>query len=524
MFFKKSKNKKSQTWGQPKKDEAFDFDFIGYYFKNANKSSVYQTIGDKTINDIDFYELFTYIDRTESRIGQQYLFRQLLTINEKPDFKEQERLIDYFYENEKERATAQALLSKLNKRDAYYVSHLIFDEYVRPPKWMWLIKIFSVLPIIILIFMFVGSKFFFLLVAVLIINIIIHFWNKRNIYIYIDSFSQLLSLCNVVNQFVRSNIPGTTEAVVSSLRSIEKHKKELSIFRFETRGDADLRSLVLAFLENIRIFFLLEPLMAFRVLRKLDEKRNDIRILFDYAGKIDSALSVASLQKHAPYWCQPIISTEIAELEFSEIYHPLIPNCVSNSLKINGKSILLTGSNMSGKTTFIRTVAINALLAQTINTCFAKTFILSPLRIFSAVRISDDLLSDKSYYFEEVLTVKTMIEESRSSSANLFLLDEIFRGTNTIERIAAGKAVLSYLDRPNNIVFVSTHDIELTDLLKDSYDLYHFTEMIENEEIRFDYKLKPGNLTTRNAIRILELNDYPKEITDEAKEITKLFR
>jgi DNA mismatch repair ATPase MutS len=206
------------------------------------------------------------------------------------------------------------------------------------------------------------------------------------------------------------------------------------------------------------------------------------------------------------------------------MYHPLIPDCVSNSLTINDKSVLLTGSNMSGKTTFIRTVAVNVLLAQTINTVFARTIELSPMRLFSAIRISDDLLSGKSYYFEEVLTIKNMIDESHSSSfVNLFLLDEIYKGTNTIERIAAGKAVLTYLSRGNNIVFVATHDLELADLLKDSFDLYHFTELVDNERINFDYKIKKGKLTTKNAIRILEISDYPKELIDEALQMSNFL-
>lgn len=175
---------------------------------------------------------------------------------------------------------------------------------------------------------------------------------------------------------------------------------------------------------------------------------------------------------------------------------------------------------MSGKTTFIRTIAVNTLLAQTINTAFADKFELSPMRIFSAIRISDDLLNDKSYYMEEVDTIKTMIDESRSGYPNIFFLDEIFKGTNTTERIAAGKAVLSYLSDENNLIFVSTHDLEIATLLSETYALYHFTETVDDNAIHFDYKLKPGRLTTRNAIKILELNNYPLQITNEANTIS----
>lgn len=176
---------------------------------------------------------------------------------------------------------------------------------------------------------------------------------------------------------------------------------------------------------------------------------------------------------------------------------------------------------MSGKTSFIRTIAINAITGLTINTCFAEHFSMSRMRIFSAIRISDDLMNDKSYYFEEVITIKEMIDKSKDDNSNLFLLDEIFKGTNTIERISAGKAVLSSLTKGDNIVFVSTHDIELADLLKEEYDLYHFSEIVEHKTVDFDYKLKEGKLKNRNAIRILQINDYPESIIKEAIEISE---
>jgi len=176
---------------------------------------------------------------------------------------------------------------------------------------------------------------------------------------------------------------------------------------------------------------------------------------------------------------------------------------------------------MSGKTSFIRTIGINTITGQTINTCFADEFSLSKMNIFSAIRISDDLMNDKSYYFEEVLTIKAMIDSSTNGKTNLFLLDEIFKGTNTIERISAGKAVLSALSKENNIVFVSTHDIELADLLKNEYELYHFSEIVDHKSVDFDYKLKEGKLKDRNAIRILQINDYPEELIQEAIEISK---
>ena len=185
------------------------------------------------------------------------------------------------------------------------------------------------------------------------------------------------------------------------------------------------------------------------------------------------------------------------------------------------KSILITGSNMSGKTTFLRTLALNSILAQTIYTCFADTFNTPLLKLHSSVRIDDNLLDGKSYYFEEVTVMAALINEVKQDYQNLFILDEVFKGTNTIERIASAKAILSFLNKNNNMVFVSTHDVELSALLANEYELYHFAEAIENNQFHFDHKLKAGPLKTSNAIRILELYNYPAEIIEEAQSISK---
>ncbi|MCC8170822.1 MAG: hypothetical protein LIP00_03360 [Parabacteroides sp.] len=339
--------------------------------------------------------------------------------------------------------------------------------------------------------------------------------------VYADSIPQLSLFASVANRLAGMNlITGSKRAVSVSAASVLKLKYFIKLFKFDTGIQSEVEALVLFFWELVKILLLIEPLTVFAVFRKLKLKKNDLQMLFDYIGQIDTAVSVTVLRQEARYWCKPVIRDSGHHLGFTGAYHPLIPDCTPNSLEINNKSVLLTGSNMSGKTTFIRTVAINLLLAQTINTCFAETFHCVWSRLFSAIRISDDLLNDKSYYLEEVLTLKEMVRESRAESNQVFFLDEIFKGTNTAERIAAGKAVLSYLARSgNNWVFVSTHDIELTDLLAGEFDLFHFTEVIQDGRIRFDYKLKAGNLSTRNAIRILEIHHYPSEIIDDARQV-----
>ena len=524
-FFHKKPANPIPKWNE-RKSEDFHFELIENYFKKKDNSTAFQTISGQLMDDIDFYDLFEFIDRTSSKIGQQYLYNQLLVINNDLHFEEQEALADYFLQNEEKRLRAQKLFSKLNRRESFYISHLFLNDYIPKPKWFWVIPLLSFASLVTIVLTFFISRMVFLLVLLFLVDIAIFFWNKRNIMVYMDSIPQLPLLSKITDELLKWDVlKQSNQAVRAASESIRQLDNSAFFFKFENKVRSDIEVLLLSIWEIFKILFLVEPLTVFNLFKKLDKKRTDIQTLFEYIGKFDSAISIATFRRELPYFCKPEITNTAHSLEFTNIYHPLIPDCVSNSLQTNGHSILLTGSNMSGKTTFIRTVAINILLAQTINTCFANNFRLNQMRLFSAVRITDDLFNAVSYYFEEVLTIKDFLNESDSSSDNVFFLDEIFKGTNTIERIAAGKSVLSYLVRSNkNIVFVSTHDIELTELLAGEYDLYHFTENIQEQQIKFDYKLKQGNLKTTNAIRILEINDYPEEVVAEAKEISNEMR
>jgi DNA mismatch repair ATPase MutS len=235
------------------------------------------------------------------------------------------------------------------------------------------------------------------------------------------------------------------------------------------------------------------------------------------------AISIASLKSNDLHICKPSFSTS-NEFNISKIYHPLIENCITNDMNLKDKILLLKGSNMSRKSTFIRTVAINSILVQTLHICFANFYTTTFYKVYSSIRISDDLLEDTSYYLQEILAIKNLIEALKDERPCLFILDELFKGTNIVERISDGKAILSYLNSNKNPIFVSTHDIELTTLLeKEHYKLYHFNEAIEKNNLFFDRKIKEGKLTTGNAIHILNIYEYPAEIIQDAKAVEKTY-
>lgn len=233
-------------------------------------------------------------------------------------------------------------------------------------------------------------------------------------------------------------------------------------------------------------------------------------------------LSVAILREELPYYCLPGDNRAGERLRTQAVYHPLIENCIPNDMVLHEKSALITGSNMAGKTCFMRTIGVNLLAAKTLHTCFAEVFeINTGISLLSSIHQGDNLMENKSYFMQEVTTIKDFVDESGHGN-HLFLLDELFRGTNTKERIAISKAVLSWLVKSDNLVFVSTHDLELADMLEDEYELYYFSESVKDGILSFDYKLKRGVATEHNAIKILEICDYPASLVSEAHSITSI--
>ena len=507
-------------WGKPKA-ENFDFDAIRKYADVAKADSFHQ-ITEQTIHDIDFYKVFAFVDRTTSRVGQQFLFKKLIQQGNEPK-NPLDTLIEIFASDSMLRESIQLEFSKLESRDANYISSLLTDNNIKRPKWFWLLYLNVALLIGLFLLSFQFSFCIIVMLAPLTINMFIHYWNKGNTFQFVRSFPQLNILISVCAAIEKKGSVFVNKQVIASMEELKsfQRKSVLLSLKNATGLEAELSLIGLYFIELAKIFFLVEVFALFGILRELKTKQSAIGTLFSYVGEIDSAISVLSLRSGTLKTCVPDFISAKKEISVKGIYHPLIENCVKNDWVIAGKSMLITGSNMSGKSTYLRTVTINSILAQTIFTCFADRFESPPLKQFSSIRIDDNLFEGKSFYFQEVSSVASLIEASEKDHQNLFVLDEVFKGTNTVERIASAKAILSYLNKNNNIVVVATHDIELAEMLAREYDLYHFTETVESNQLYFDHKLKVGQLKTRNAIKLLELSDYPSEIIEEAKRISE---
>ncbi len=517
MFNNRKKRREAliNSFGKQKED-GFNLDLITKYFEGKDHANVFQTISNQTAQDLDLDDVFKFLDRTITPIGQMYLYDKLRSINHTIDHSKQEDLIKYFEDNPEELTKARVVLSKVTQHKAYYLPTLFQGKHIDKPRWFFVIPLLAFTMILSLVLGIFASKLLLIPILLLPIHLGIHYYNKLKVNIYIDSIPQLLAMNAVAKKlFSISAIKQSFQDKKEAIQTIGTVKRKMSVFKLEQKMESDMEVIYWFLLEVIKITFLLEPLLLYSMIDKLKNKRKEIESVFTFVGEIDSTISIMGLRKENPAYTIPKI-TNNHEIIGTKIYHPLIEDSVSNSFTCKDKSFLITGSNMSGKTTFIRTIGINVITGLTLNICFAEEFSFPKMKIHSMIRIADDLSDNSSYFFTEVKAMKNIIDHSESNEYSLILLDELFKGTNTKERVAAATSILNYLAKLNTFVFVSTHDFELTTLLQDNFDNYHFSEKLEKGKLLFDYKLTPGILKETNALRILEMYDYPQEIVENA--------
>lgn len=227
---------------------------------------------------------------------------------------------------------------------------------------------------------------------------------------------------------------------------------------------------------------------------------------FETLGEFEALSSFATLHFNHPEWAFPLITAKHFSIEATELGHPLIPENkrVNNYINIQrrGEVMLVTGSNMAGKSTYLRSIGINTILAMTGAPVCAKYFSISPVQVISSMRIADNLEESTSTFYAELKKLKTVIDKVNAGEKVFVLLDEILRGTNSLDRHTGSVALVKQLIKQEASAIIATHDIALADLQKEFPDdilNYHFDVQVNNEELYFDYKLKPGICSSMNA-------------------------
>lgn len=505
------------SWGKVKSEEP-ELEKIAVYYNLIHKDNRDNFfLSDQVWFDLDLDKVYAVVDRTISIVGQQYLYYLLRKpAKDEATLLKRDSIITHFSQNPAEREKIQLQLIPLNDKGGHNLPYLFLEDPPAKPFWHFLLPLFPIFSLLFVFLMAYNLIFLIPLLATILVGVGVRFFYTNQIYAYISPLTLLTKLLNTANDLSRLDIEPLQEITGKLRFQVKKTKKlgsAISKLMFGlTTSDPIIKSIV----EYLNLFFLFDVNIYFLILTSLTKNRSSLQEIFEEIGYLDTMISVAAYRHGLSYYCKPTFVDNRRYLQVEELFHPLLTKPISNSLEIENKNVIITGSNMSGKTTFIRSLGVNAILSQTIYTSLAKHYQAPFYKVYSSINKLDNIVEGKSYYMAEVENLYEIIRARQSDDCYLFLLDEIFKGTNTIERIAASYAVLSFLTSDKDIVFVATHDIELNHLLDDKYLAYHFCEIINDDQLFFDYNIKEGISSTRNAIALLKLNGYPPEIIFEA--------
>lgn len=270
-------------------------------------------------------------------------------------------------------------------------------------------------------------------------------------------------------------------------------------------GFLDLRyNLVLSFPLNIFLLWSLQQVLELEKWK--EENKEKIKNWFDVLSEVEALNCLSLLSFNHPTWAEPAFTKEYFSFQAIELGHPLISisKRVNNDVAVNNKEEihLVTGSNMGGKSTFLRSVGINIILAMAGGKVCATSFAMYPVQLMSSMRIADNLEESTSTFYAELKKLKTIIEQVNGGEEVFILLDEILRGTNSLDRHAGSAALIKQLITKKTTAILATHDVELAAMEKEypsNIVNSHFDVQVSGEELFFDYKLKEGICTSMNA-------------------------
>lgn len=509
-------------------------------------------IDDITWNDLELDELFMVMNRTVSAMGEEYLYAML----RKPQFdpeemKERERLISFFLREEEKRIRLQEALYQIGKQRKYSVYECM--------NYIGNIKRESNLPHVLALLLLIGAVVIafakptvgvFATVLVVSYNLFSYMKRRGELDAYLSSVTSLIRLLYATEDVTKLDLPELKDYVIR-MKELNKHfgafKRNFWIIG-SRKPTGDMMEMFVVYL---RMLFHMDLIKFNRMLRIYDKHVAELNELYEVVGYLDALCAAASFRAllgEGGYCVPELLAESVPDgmagnaekdanagkagfsgkvwspvYEAEGLYHPLLEEPVTNSIRTN-RSVLLTGSNASGKSTFLKSVAMAALLAQTVHTVPAKSYKASYFQILSSMALRDNMQGNESYFIVEIKSLKRIYEAAKAPVCTLCFVDEVLRGTNTVERIAASREVLSGLAKSGRtICFAATHDIELTYLLEEVCDNYHFEETVTEDNVEFDYLLHEGRATSRNAIKLLRMLGYPAEVIERAEASAEQF-
>lgn len=517
---KKLRLKLEKTFGKTPTNYDINIDSILAYHQSMNVNFDNSNwIDDITWDDLDMDKVFKRINVCNTSVGEEYLYHILHTqYFNKDKLAKREKFISYLKSNPNMRLNLQMFLSKFGKSNYNGMNNLFNSNKLKQLKYPYLYTALAFIPLIgLVVFPFFQSLGIAILLMSFIINIAIYYLLKKKIdynMVALEYFSSMLWCCDKICNIKDNQLKTFIVDLEYNFNVFKSLSSKISLT--SKRNFSDIET----FTEYLNILFLSNFRNYNKVVKSISKNITCFHKLYKCVGELDASICILSFRESLPFFCLPDFHNENS-VSFDSIYHPLLSAPIANDAIIDNDCII-TGSNASGKSTYIKTVAINGILAQTINTCLAHSYSTRFLLVITSMAVRDNLSEGDSYFITEIKSLKRILDKVNKIPCFCFI-DEILKGTNTIERIAASAAVLKYLLDKDCLCMVASHDIELTVILNNEYDNYHFSEQINDEGIYFDYLLKHGASQTKNAIKLLHLMHFDDKLIKNAESFVEKF-
>lgn len=513
-----------EDWGkEKKKDRNFSEieSFYRYSTTEPNDNDI--SIDGQTWSDLNMDELYSRIDRTLTNPGECILYQILRTpLLSDEILKKRNEIIRLFETNKDIREKVQIGLLRMGKQKGNGITTLVCEELPpsTPLKFLFsFLALLALVSIVAVLLLWGSAGIIVVIIPLYLINMLATNKVRRRLLFQLAAIRYLGAMIRLGKKIAAikcselSDYRSEFEKATSATKKIAR--KTFLLFP-EASVSSDIATLIYAHLD---IYFLREVRIFYSVLDGIHAHHEALVSIYRLIGELDAMQSVASYREGLPGHTMPDFSNEELLFDIKDAKHPLLPEAVPNSITIRQKGITITGSNMAGKTTFLRTLGVNAILAQTIYTCLATSYTGNYFRIISLISETDSLLEGKSYYLVQAEQLLRMIRSSEKNLLTLCLIDEPLAGTNSSERIVASFEILRYLFNQKALAVVATHDLELAGKLEFGFKSYHFTDKVDKDGLSFDFKLRDGITSTSNAIRLLEYLGYPEDIIKRAMKL-----
>ncbi|MDO5300186.1 MAG: hypothetical protein Q4F18_12205 [Clostridia bacterium] len=514
------REKMAARWGRadrPRQLDADDFRDIGAYCRERGTLEPC-AVDEITWNDLDMDAVFARLDRACSNVGEEVLY-DMLHRSDASDaaLARRARIVGAVAQDAQCRTRMRMALSRLGHARFHGAHAHLFHPETRRPAHAALYPVLGLAPVALALLGLLFPACFLGVAVMFAVNLVVYYRGSKVFMREIAAVRHIAAVIETARRLERclppqlSDIAQDMRAHVERLRPVRRWS---ALFAMQRVSDLDFLT------DYVRILFQLDMICLCRLSACFARENESLRALYALIGEIDACLAVASWRDARGDTCVPEFADEM-RVTAQNLVHPLVKEPVGNDIDWT-RGALLTGSNASGKSTFIKALAVNAILAQTVGVCTAGALRMPRARVMTSMALRDSVRGGESYFVVEVRSLKRMLMQVQSGDRVLCMIDEILRGTNTTERIAASAAFLRSLNRANCLCMAATHDLELTRLLGD-YRQLHFSESLTPSGMDFPYKLAEGPSTTRNAIALMRQMGFPREIVEEAEQAAAGF-